>query len=88
MTLEDPCHFVEHAIEFQVVFLQYLFGPAVRILPVLCGAFADGPRTGRRPEANDQVARFAGALGELAAREGPAVVRAGRRLRARRTALW
>jgi AmmeMemoRadiSam system protein B len=70
VTLEDPCHFVEHAIEFQVVFLQYLFGPAVRILPVLCGAFADGPRRGRRPEANDQVARFAGALGELAAREG------------------
>jgi AmmeMemoRadiSam system protein B len=70
VTLEDPCHFVEHAIEFQVVFLQYLFGPAVRILPVLCGAFADGPRQGRRPEANDRVARFAGALGELAAREG------------------
>ena len=70
VTLEDPCHFVEHAIEFQVVFLQYLFGPAVRILPVLCGAFDDGPRTGQRPECNDQVARFAGALGELAAREG------------------
>jgi len=70
VTLEDPCHFVEHAIEFQVVFLQYLFGPAVRILPVLCGAFGDGSRTGRRPETNDQVARFAGALGELAAREG------------------
>ena len=70
VTLEDPCHFVEHAIEFQVVFLQYLFGPAVRILPVLCGAFADGPRTGRRPESNDQVARFSDALGELAAREG------------------
>ena len=70
VNLEDPCHFVEHAIEFQVVFLQYLFGPAVRIVPVLCGAFADGPRTGRRPETNDQVARFAGALGELAAREG------------------
>ncbi len=69
-TLEDPCHFVEHAIEFQVIFLQYLFGPEVRILPVLCGAFADGPRKGKRPEANDKVARFAGALGELAAREG------------------
>ncbi len=70
VTLEDPCHFVEHTIEFQVVFLQYLFGPAVRILPVLCGAFAAGPRTRRRPEASDRVARFAGALGELAAREG------------------
>jgi MEMO1 family protein len=70
VSLEDPCHFVEHAIEFQVVFLQYLYGPGVRILPVLCGAFADGPRTATRPETNDQVARFIGALGELAAREG------------------
>jgi MEMO1 family protein len=70
VTLEDPCHFVEHAIEFQVVFLQYLFGPSVRILPLLCGAFSDGPRTRRLPESSDQVARFVGALGELAAREG------------------
>jgi MEMO1 family protein len=68
--MEDPCHFVEHAIEFQVVFLQYLFGPAVRIVPVLCGGFADGPRQGAHPEANEGVARFVGALGELAAREG------------------
>jgi predicted class III extradiol MEMO1 family dioxygenase len=53
-----------------VVFLQYLFGPTVRILPVLCGAFWDGPRTCRLPESNDGVSRFVGALGELAAREG------------------
>ncbi len=70
VTLEDPCHFVEHAIEFQVVFLQYLYGPGVRILPVLCGAFADGPRAGAHPEVNERVARFVGALGELAARQG------------------
>jgi MEMO1 family protein len=70
VTLEDRCHFVEHTIEFQVLFLQYLFGPSVRIVPVLCGAFADGPRTRRLPEASDRVARFVGALGELAAREG------------------
>ncbi|HEX3903253.1 MAG TPA: AmmeMemoRadiSam system protein B [Polyangia bacterium] len=70
VTVEDPCHFVEHAIEFQVLFLQYLFGPAVRILPVLCGAFADGPRQGAPPEASERVARFVGTLGELAAREG------------------
>jgi AmmeMemoRadiSam system protein B len=74
VALEDPCHFVEHAIEFQVVFLQYLFGPSIRILPLLCGAFADGPRTRRRPEASDAVERFAGALGELAAREGDRLV--------------
>jgi AmmeMemoRadiSam system protein B len=70
VTLEDPCHFVEHAVEFQVLFLQYLYGPSVRILPVLCGAFVEGPRTGRHPEARAEVARFIGALGELAAREG------------------
>jgi AmmeMemoRadiSam system protein B len=70
VTLEDPCHFVEHAIEFQVVFLQYLYGPRVRILPVLCGAFVEGPRRGAHPEVSERVARFVGALGELAAREG------------------
>jgi MEMO1 family protein len=70
VTLEDPCHFVEHAIEFQVVFLQYLYGPRVRILPVLCGAFVEGLRQGAHPEVSERVARFVGALGELAAREG------------------
>jgi MEMO1 family protein len=70
VTVDDYCHAVEHSIEFQVIFLQYLFGPAVRILPVLCGAFAAGPRARRRPEESDPIARFIGALGELAAREG------------------
>jgi len=70
VAIEDYCHAVEHSIEFQAVFLQYLFGPAVRILPILCGAFAAGPRDRRPPEASDRVARFIGALGELAAREG------------------
>jgi len=68
VTLEDYCHAVEHSIEFQVVFLQYLYGPRVRILPILCGAFAAGAEAGRLPEASDQVARFLGELGELAAR--------------------
>ena len=31
VTMEDYCHAVEHSIEFQVVFLQHLFGPTVRI---------------------------------------------------------
>src|SRR6185437_15452536 len=37
--MEDYCHAVEHSIEFQVVFLQHLYGPRVRILPILCGPF-------------------------------------------------
>jgi AmmeMemoRadiSam system protein B len=68
--VEDYCHAVEHSVEFQVVFLQHLYGPDVRIVPVLCGAFAEGPQAGRPPEASDRVARFLDALGELVAREG------------------
>jgi AmmeMemoRadiSam system protein B len=69
-TVEDYCHAVEHSVEFQVVFLQHLYGPRVRILPVLCGAFVEGPMAGKPPEASEGVARFLGALGDLAAREG------------------
>ena len=69
VTVEDYCHAVEHSIEFQVVFLQYLFGPRVRILPILCGAFSAGADAGSLPESSDGVARFVGALGALAARK-------------------
>jgi AmmeMemoRadiSam system protein B len=68
VTLEDYCHAVEHSVEFQVVFLQYLYGPRVRILPVLCGAFMAGADAPRLPETSDPVARFIDALGDLAAR--------------------
>ena len=67
--VEDYCHSVEHSIEFQVLFLQHLFGPKVKIVPILCGAFVEGPDAGKPPEASAQVARFLDALGELAARE-------------------
>jgi hypothetical protein len=61
---------VEHSIEFQVVFLQHLFGPGVRVLPILCGAFSHGMQAGARPEDHEAVHRTIGALGEIAAREG------------------
>jgi MEMO1 family protein len=67
---EDYCHFVEHSIEFQVVFLQHLFGPAIRIVPILCGPFARATLGPGRPEDDEGVRRFLGALGEMAAREG------------------
>ena len=75
--MEDYCHAIEHSIEFQVVFLQHLFGPQVRIVPILCGSFlyaslrsAPGFQQDGAPEADDRVRRALGALGELAAREG------------------
>lgn len=68
--VEDYCHAVEHSIEFQVLFLQHVFGPGIRILPILCGAFAKSIQGGGPPEADEHVRRFLGALGDLAAREG------------------
>lgn len=68
--MEDYCHAIEHSIEFQVVFLQHLFGPDVRILPILCGPFGESLRHGGAPEDNEGVRRFLDALGELNAREG------------------
>ncbi len=68
--MEDYCHAVEHSIEFQTVFLQHLYGPAVNILPVLCGPFVKSVYEGGRPEDNPQVAAFFDALGNIAAREG------------------
>jgi AmmeMemoRadiSam system protein B len=68
--MEDYCHAIEHSIEFQVLFLQYLYGPNIRILPILCGSFLRSIYQGGKPEGNEQVQRFFDALGNLSAREG------------------
>jgi AmmeMemoRadiSam system protein B len=67
---EDYCHAVEHSIEFQVLFLQSIFGPDVSVLPILCGSYAQSIYRGGKPESSDNVNRFLGVLGEIAAREG------------------
>lgn len=67
--MEDYCHAIEHSIEFQVLFLQHLMGPNVKILPILCGSFARSISEGGLPEQNDEVKRFLGTLGEIAERE-------------------
>ena len=68
--MEDYCHAVEHSIEFQVVFLQHVLGPDIRILPVLCGSFAPSIYHGGKPEDDPRVAQFFDVLGDIAAREG------------------
>jgi len=68
--MEDYCHSIEHSIEFQVVFLQHLFGANVKVLPILCGAFSRGMKSGAQPDDDENVRRTIGALGEIAAREG------------------
>jgi AmmeMemoRadiSam system protein B len=66
---EDYCHAVEHSIEFQVLFLQSVYGPDIKILPILCGAYAQSIYVGGKPESDEGVNRFLGTLGEIAARE-------------------
>ncbi len=67
--MEDYCHAVEHSIEFQVMFLQHVYGPEVKILPVLCGAFARSLDGGGRPEEDEGVKEFLEARGDLGATE-------------------
>jgi AmmeMemoRadiSam system protein B len=69
VTMEDYCHAVEHSIEFQVLFLQHVLGPRIRILPILCGPFAHSLMEGGAPEDDPGVGAFLGALREIAARE-------------------
>ncbi len=67
--MEDYCHAIEHSIEFQIVFLQHLYGPNIRILPILCGTYMSLYQGGL-PEETEAAKRIFGALGEMAAREG------------------
>jgi len=68
--MEDYCHSFEHTIELQMIFLQHLMGANVKILPILCGSYAQSIYRGGKPEDNDGVKRFLEALTELRAREG------------------
>ena len=68
--MEDYCHSIEHSIEFQVLLLQHLFGPSVRIVPILCGAYASSLVEGGRPEDDPGVSLFLDSLREVASREG------------------
>ena len=67
--MEDYCHSFEHTVEFQVVFLQHMLGANVKIVPILCGSFANSLYNGGNPEDNDRVKAFVEALGELNERE-------------------
>jgi len=52
---EDYCFSTEHSIEFQVVFLQWLYGQNIKILPILCGSFMESIYKGSQPEENEAV---------------------------------
>jgi AmmeMemoRadiSam system protein B len=62
-------HRAEHSIEFQAVFLRYLFAGRreVTIVPVLASFVHEAIACGRTPEADPRVARFLDALAETIA---------------------
>jgi AmmeMemoRadiSam system protein B len=60
---EDYTHAVEHSAEFQVVFLQHLFGADLRVVPILCGPFRTD---GGYPEDDPHVEGFLRALSDIA----------------------
>jgi AmmeMemoRadiSam system protein B len=39
VSVYDISHQREHSLEFQVIFLQHLFGPSFSLVPILCGSF-------------------------------------------------
>jgi AmmeMemoRadiSam system protein B len=71
LTEDEFAHRSEHSIEFQALFLQYLFGRrrSVKIVPVLCGAFHRN--IGKTdPLENKEIREFIEALKEAVSKRG------------------
>ncbi len=60
----DIYHRREHSLEFQILFLQHLYGTSFSLVPILCGSFAADIERVSRPSRITEVDRF---LGELRA---------------------
>jgi len=55
---DDFAHRSEHSIEFQLIFLQHLFGSDFRVLPLLCGAFPGSMASYSHPVMIPDVKQF------------------------------
>ena len=68
----ELAHRREHSIEFQAVFLRYLFAdrPEITIVPVLTSFVHEALARGTRPEDDPRVARFLDALRDTVATSG------------------
>lgn len=64
----ELAHRNEHSIEFQAVFLRYLYGGRrdIRIVPVLTSFAHEALARGQRPDDDPRVGRFLDALADLA----------------------
>ncbi len=61
----DIAHRREHSLEFQVLFLQRLFGSSFSLVPILCGPFSRQLERFSRPSQIPAVGRFLAALRSL-----------------------
>jgi AmmeMemoRadiSam system protein B len=68
----ELAHRAEHSIEFQAVFLRYLFGHRrpFTLVPVLTSFAHEALASGGRPEDDPRVARFVDAVRDVAAASG------------------
>ncbi|RME04030.1 MAG: AmmeMemoRadiSam system protein B [Planctomycetota bacterium] len=67
LTPHDFYHKQEHSIEFQVLFLQYIYSHSFEILPILVGSFHRELADHSRPQEIPGVGDFLGHLKELLA---------------------
>lgn len=58
----DISHRREHSLEFQLIFLQHLFGSSIALVPILCGSFATELERVSRPSQIAGVKSFLEAL--------------------------
>ena len=66
--VDEIAHRNEHSIEFQVLFLSFLFPDReLKVVPILCNSFAPFIQAGRLPESHSQVRRLVLTLKKLLA---------------------
>jgi len=63
----EIAHRTEHSIEFQVVFLQYLFSKIkkIKIVPILCNSFHKFIQNGKSPKEDENSSKFLKKISEI-----------------------
>jgi AmmeMemoRadiSam system protein B len=74
VALHDIDHRNEHSIEFQLIFLQHLFGSEFSLIPVLCGSLQSAMATFSRASEIPGVNDFLGMLKKFVEEKGSEVL--------------
>lgn len=74
---DDIAHRSEHSLEFQLLFLQYLFGSDFSFIPILCGSFQPYLQNVSRPRDIPGLDRFLNALESCLKEQDSTLVIAG-----------